>query len=120
MASGGASPKTGGRGGITEVSTKTPNLKRTRSAQLGWLTQEYTKILAAVGEPNNIDRVSELYNHLGELWERYENAHSDYLAEAQLSESKLEKLNKQHEGNRRDFYQAKEVMKEILARSPGL
>ena len=119
MASGGASPKTGGRGGITEVSTKTPSLKRTRSAQLGWLTQEYTKILSAVGKPNNIDRVSELYNHLGELWQRYENAHSDYLAEAQLSESKLEKLNEKHEDNRRNYCDARDVMRKYLDEGLG-
>ena len=121
MASGGESPTIGGQGGIggASASKKGPNPKRTRSAQLGWLTQCYSKILAAVGEPNNTDEVHELHNHLGELWYRYETAHSNYLIEAELSESKLEKLNKQHEDNRRDFYQAQEVMKKYLREGLG-
>ena len=116
MASGGESPTTGGHGGIggASVSKKGPNPKRTRSAQLGWLTQCYGRVLAAVGEPNNEETVGALWNDLKEFWERYENAHSNYLAEAELSESKLRKLDKQHEDNRRDFCQAQETMRKYL------
>ena len=116
MTSGGESPATGGHGGIggASVSKKGPNRKRTRSAQLGWLTQCYGRVLAAVGEPNNEETVGALWNDLKEFWERYENAHSNYLAEAELSESKLRKLDKQHEDNRRDFCQAQETMRKYL------
>ena len=48
--------------------------------------------MAAVGEPDNQDSVSELWNELKELWERYENAHSEYLDSTELSQSKLDKL----------------------------
>ena len=109
MASGGESPTSGARGGMGEASAskKTPSLKRTRSAQLGWLTQCYSKILAAVGEINNEEEVNELYHELNSLWDRYETAHSNFMVEASLSESKLDKMNKKHEDNRKNFHQVR-------------
>ena len=94
MASGGRTPTTGGHAGISEQQSRKKGLnpKHIRSGHLGWLTKCYGKVLAAVGEPDNQDSVSELWNELTELWERYENAHSEYLDSTELSQSKLDKL----------------------------
>ena len=93
---------------------KGPNPKHTRSGQLGWLTQCYGKVLAAVGEPDNQDRVSELWNELKDLWEKYESAHSEYLDSAALSQSKLDNLEEQHEEHRSDFLRAQDTMRRYL------
>ena len=116
MASGGKAPTTGDRAGIGEQHSKKKgsNPKHIRSGHLGWLIKCYGKVLAAVGEPDNHDRVSELRNELKELWERYENAHSEYLDSADLSESKLNKLEEQHEEHQNDFLRAQDTMRRYL------
>ena len=116
MASGGETPKTDGHAEMGEKRSrrKGPNPKHTRSGQLGWLTQCYGKVLAAVGKPDNRVRVAELLTELQDLWQKYEKAHSEYLASACLSGSKFDELEKQHEEHRGDYYRATETMRRYL------
>ena len=48
------------------------------------------------------------------MWDRYEMAHSNYVYEAELSDSKARKLDQQHEENRRDFCRAQVTMRKYL------
>ena len=116
MASGGETPASGSHAemGGKRSRKKGPNPKHTRSGQLGWLTQCYGKVLAAVGEPDNQARVAELLLELQDLWQRYENAHSEYLASTRLSDSKLDALEKQHEEHRGDYHRSVETMRRYL------
>ena len=114
MASGGETPTFDRTTSTNQSTKKLPNPKHTRSAQLGWLTQCYGKVLAAVGEPDNQHVVAELCDRLKELWEKYENAHSEYLAATDLSPSKLSKLDNQHEEHRGDYYRAIDTMRRYL------
>ena len=95
---------------------RTVDTRHSRAAYLGQWRQTCRGIFDVISEPNNADAVDDLRCTILRRWELYASAHRVYLAEAELPERKVTKLNTQHDQHAQENDDAIRTLEAYLRR----